>query len=145
MFSSMALNQKAISLRIFRVLHTVQFSRSSLSFSAATLISYHIFGRLSTTFLFFSFFLLAFERSFTSSLEASIIISKASPKVNHFFHYFSKFFLFPFGQQNRVAYPETPTRYAAPFVLFYDIFPIFITLLRFLRHREPKFHTILPV
>ena len=47
-------------LRIFRVLHTVQFSRSfaadsfgRLPVSAATLILYHIFGRLSTTFYFF--------------------------------------------------------------------------------------------
>ena len=59
------LNQKAIFIRIFRVLHTVQFSRSFAAdssglspVSAATLILYHIFGRLSTTFL--SFFQILF-------------------------------------------------------------------------------------
>ena len=58
MFSSMAQNLGHF-LRIFRVLHTVQFSRSFAAdssgrfpVSAATLILYHIFGRLSTTFLF---------------------------------------------------------------------------------------------
>ena len=144
MFSFMALNQSHF-YKNFQGFTYCSVFKVLAAFSAATLIFYHIFGRLSTTFLTFSFFLLALERSFTSSLEASIIISKATPKVNHFFHYFSKFFLFLFVQQNRVAYPEIPTRYATPFVLFYDVFPIFITLLRFLRHCKPKFHTILPV
>ena len=54
---------KTIFIRIFRVLHTVQFSRNfvslSLSFSAATRLFYHTVSGLSRTFL-------TFWRSFSS-------------------------------------------------------------------------------
>ena len=62
------LNQKTIFIRIFRVLHTVQFSRNfvslSLLFSAATRLFYHTVSGLSRTFLTFlkKFFLHKLKR-----------------------------------------------------------------------------------
>ena len=54
MFSFMA-NTLGHLLRIFRVLHTVQFSRFFVVVSATACLLYHSFVRLSTTFLkFFS-------------------------------------------------------------------------------------------
>ena len=60
------LNQKTIFIRIFRVLHTVQFSRNfvslSLSFSVATHLSYHTVSGLSRTFSsFLKFFFEDFQ------------------------------------------------------------------------------------
>ena len=95
MFSSMAQNLGHF-LRIFRVLHTVQFSRSfaadssgrsGLSGNSDTLSYLRPFVN---NFLFLSS--LRFPgRSSAPSLEASSIISKGFVNVNHFFHSFPSF------------------------------------------------------
>ncbi|MCR1941786.1 hypothetical protein, partial [[Clostridium] symbiosum] len=59
----LGLTKSLCSLRIFKVLHTVQFSRFFVVASAATLIVYHLASRLSTTF--FYFFQLSFFQIFT--------------------------------------------------------------------------------
>ena len=97
-------NQRTIFIRIFRVLHTVQFSR----FSVVVLNSNSFILSQRCLFVnnFFYFFQLLY-RSFTPSLEASIIISKVFQKVNNFFHFFSTFFLPGIRQQNGVVHLAT--------------------------------------
>ena len=114
MFSSMALNQSHF-LRIFRVLHTVQFSRSFAAdssgrfpVSAATLILYHIFGRLSTTFYFF--LLSVFRKKLCPVARGEFYNIKRLCKCQPLFSFFSEVFRLIFPgffqvsprQQNRV-------------------------------------------
>ena len=96
MFSSMAQNLGHF-LRIFRVLHTVQFSRSFAADSSGRSRSqrqlwYSIISSAVCQQLFISFFSPFPGRSSAPSLEASSIISKGFVNVNHFFHSFPKFF-----------------------------------------------------
>ena len=64
--------QKAFVLRIFRVLHTVQFSRFFVVVSATAHIFYHKYSCLSTTFLiYFLFFFFQKRHFFNSSTSLS--------------------------------------------------------------------------
>ena len=82
--------QKAFVLRIFRVLHTVQFSRFFVVVSATAHIFYHKHSCLSTTFLIYFLFFFFQKRHFFNS---STSLSWKPISVKHFFVFiFSSFF-----------------------------------------------------
>ena len=93
-------NLWAIFIRIFRVLHTVQFSRFFVVVSATACLLYHTLDRLSTTF--FIFFLNFFQSRSLSQLflmklmsclsRTCVILPPVSTKVNNFFTKFFELF-----------------------------------------------------
>ena len=121
MFSFMAINQKAIFIRIFRVLHTVQFSRFftvDVHSTKFDFVSLRFVNDLALSSHF------AFTKLLSVSRDSQITISQLFSLVNNFFKVFSNLTcclkgrsLFgsfvPVGQGHGISYHPHPQKSTA--------------------------------